>query len=427
MKRYILFVLTIMASMSVMAESPSKNIIIKQEPGSITFVVDEDLTAPENTLMGELRNKIGKYAEERVSAKGTLEKYSGESGYKVLTYDVGEKPLFLQGRQPFFDMMIKAYAEHRPFVITPDAVWLAVSQGFARHVNLNAEELRHMVVSHEGQKPLVIESKGLPDYSDWDWERIFSEFSQQIGESTKEDVYNTITADFSTTGPTERIASQVTLMNCMQKYFTYNIITLTCGIPYITLKGTPEDWQKMVEKVQKLEKYGLGWWTDKLVPVLKEFVKTAKGKPDHQFWRCIVAYIAPDKVRGGGCSTDLPTKFDGWFLNFFPYDDKGRTPQSVTKDWKMQNEMVSVDVINNIVDEDMNVASADSLKFKAGFVGVEENAETYELSPKIGWLVTKKDNEPMVNGQQPTAGVPSKGIDIDIRQYEGITIKEDEK
>jgi hypothetical protein len=46
--------------------------------------------------------------------------------------------------------------------------------------------------------------------------------------------------DFSTTGPVERVVSQVVLMDALRKYFTYVIRTI-CGIPTVTLEGTPAD------------------------------------------------------------------------------------------------------------------------------------------------------------------------------------------
>ena len=35
----------------------------------------------------------------------------------------------------FFYGMYQAYANHRPFVLSPDMIWLLINQGFARHVN----------------------------------------------------------------------------------------------------------------------------------------------------------------------------------------------------------------------------------------------------------------------------------------------------
>ena len=35
-----------------------------------------------------------------------------------------------------------AFAQHRPLILTPDAVWLTIAQGFAQHVNSHSKRLR---------------------------------------------------------------------------------------------------------------------------------------------------------------------------------------------------------------------------------------------------------------------------------------------
>lgn len=45
-----------------------------------------------------------------------------------------------------------AYARHYPLVISPDMIWQCIAQGFAIHVNRNAERLRDLFVTHEGKK-----------------------------------------------------------------------------------------------------------------------------------------------------------------------------------------------------------------------------------------------------------------------------------
>ena len=59
--------------------------------------------------------------------------------------------------------------------------------------------------------------------------------------------------DFTTTTPHQLISSQVMLMSSLQKYFSYSFGTL-CGIPGVEMKGTFEDWEKLAEKLQSLEK-----------------------------------------------------------------------------------------------------------------------------------------------------------------------------
>ncbi|WP_310481301.1 DUF4419 domain-containing protein, partial [Chamaesiphon sp. VAR_48_metabat_403] len=48
-----------------------------------------------------------------------------------------------------------AFSEHRTFQLTPDIIWLTISQGFAQHINNHAEELRSSFVSHQGKEKLV--------------------------------------------------------------------------------------------------------------------------------------------------------------------------------------------------------------------------------------------------------------------------------
>jgi hypothetical protein len=48
-------------------------------------------------------------------------------------------------------------------------------------------------------------------------------------------------------------------MDAMKSFFEYSVSTM-CGIPEITLEGTPEDWRKIEEKTKALAKYDLEWW-----------------------------------------------------------------------------------------------------------------------------------------------------------------------
>ncbi len=61
-------------------------------------------------------------------------------------------------------------------------------------------------------------------------------------------------------------------------YFIYTNIAAGCGIPSITLKGSPDDWQKVLDKVRSLKKYKLEKWGSDLEPILKEFVEASKAE-----------------------------------------------------------------------------------------------------------------------------------------------------
>ena len=76
--------------------------------------------------------------------------------------------------------MYRAYADHRPFVLSPDMIWLLISQGFARHVEANKESMRHYFVDYSGQQSLIVMADKQLDDPTVKWEGIVSDFTQQI-------------------------------------------------------------------------------------------------------------------------------------------------------------------------------------------------------------------------------------------------------
>ena len=141
-----------------------------------------------------------------------------------------------------------AYYKHYPLVLSPDMIWQCVAQGFAIHVNKNAEKLRHLFVAHEGKKKIEVRRdefvKGSPDN---DWEGALADISEEVRKNVGDEIHSILTPEFSTTGPVERAAAQVAMMDAFKEYFDYECATL-CGIPEITLKGTVADWKKLREK-----------------------------------------------------------------------------------------------------------------------------------------------------------------------------------
>jgi len=58
---------------------------------------------------------------------------------------------------PFLTAFIKAYNCHQDIVLSPDDLWLLISNQFADFVNTNAEALRSLFVDHkEGKVELVV-------------------------------------------------------------------------------------------------------------------------------------------------------------------------------------------------------------------------------------------------------------------------------
>ncbi len=338
-----------------------------QTKDGITFIV-EDLKRPD-TLVSE------------ISSIDILKKLA--PGLKVHS-DLPDSMVDM-GAHPFLNGMHKAYAEHRPFELSPDMIWLLICQGFSQHVNNNSEELRELFVNFEGKKTLIIRSD-LPSCSIESWEKIIPDFITKAGQETNEELFDLLTPKFSTTSKTTYIATQITALESVKSYFEFMVLRIACGIPEITLRGTPKDWQLMLENTRKLKKYKLDWWIDEMIPVLEKIVETSKGNVDKDFWRNMFKYHDKD-IYG------VNHAFDGWIVKFFPYDNKrNRNDFKIIRESdRLPNEQAAINVsfVTSFPDGSTKI---EPLSLMAGFWGVSQNKQTQCLTPQISWLVADRQD-----------------------------------
>ena len=413
MKRIITLVCIVLTTIAGWAQESK---VVSSTEGSITFIVDENLNPiDEDDLdMEFLQSRGSRALSEIFEDEGVL-----EPRWIAKSFSNNESFYTFRGKDVFFQTVVRAYAEHRPLVLSPDMVWLLISQGFARYVNAHSEELRDQIVNHTEKMDLVVETKKELIHKDPDWEKLIAGFAAQIDEYTKGDIAKTMTADFTTTGVTERITSQVTLMETVKTYFDYIVHYMGCGIPSITLKGTPEDWQKVLEKTKQLEKYGMKDWIRSLKPILTEFVNASKGKPKQSFWQGMVKKENPDELVGDKvCDLRNPTILDGWMLKLFP-DENGKTLDQVPHTHEMPSERVYVDFRYQIIDiDDGDVLVDTPMELVAGYIGTEVDTLTHALTPKMGWMVRQlESDEKIVESLKKKAEEDSfEGLDLRVNR-----------
>ena len=383
--------------------------VIRQSDGSITFVVDEGLEP--------IEEKYRYLSDGEKMAKAILSKDKTilNGAYNIVASSFeGAKNLRGAEKDAFFQCVLRAYKKHQSVTLSPDMIWLLISQGFARYVDAHSDELRPKLVSHAGKMDLAIETKQDLLSGQADYEKLVGDFASQIEKYTKDDIAQTLTADFSTTLPAERIASQITLMESVKSYFEYMVYYAACGIPTITLKGTPADWQRVLDKTRKLAGYGLAEWTRSLEPILEQFVLASKGQPNQKFWQGIVKKGPTDRLRGGGCSNEKPTMLDGWLLKLFP-DENGQTPDSIHHQKEMPSQRVYVGLKYRMIDPERGtVMSETPMELMAGFIGEEVDTLANMLTPKIGWLLRKAEkNEDLLSDLQKKS---EKSIDLKVKE-----------
>lgn len=200
-----------------------------------------------------------------------------------------------------------AFAQHRPLVLTPDAVWLTIAQGVAQHVRLNAERLRGHLVRHAGRKALVLPTGAVPQ-TPAEWAQAVSGFRALLAEEIGDGRARLFACDFSTSTDVDRIASEIVLLDAYSPYFSLVMVAI-CGIPAITLTGTVEDWTEIRERIEVIAELDLEPWCRSLRPIADQFVRAAYGDVDLAFWRRI---YNPIDAYGGD-------RITGWITRLYPY------------------------------------------------------------------------------------------------------------
>jgi len=328
------------------------------------------VTVFENVIEEEL-HKFGRNLREDIQVN-----------YNIKAIYIGPDSLVSFGHRSFFWGMYHAYADHRPVVFSPDMIWLLIMQGLTNHVNNNPEELRSLFVDLDNKANLIVHYS--PKNNIITWEDMFLEFPNQIAHFTGDELINTLTSDFTTTSPTDRTISQLSIMAIAEPYFNYWGAISVCGITEVTLEGKPADWEKLLEKAQYIRKYKLDWWIDELEPILKEFVNASQGNVNKEFWQNMI------KIRKGEMCGN-PDFIDGWIVKFFPFFSNGNSTglEKISVTDKLASEVFKIDL--NYFFTDGIIKKVIPLEIWAGFIGLRQDKKTLALKPESGWLIRKKD------------------------------------
>ena len=294
-----------------------------------------------------------------------------------------------QRHHALFDAAYMAFCQHRPLVLSPDMLWITMAQGFSTHINRNSDHFRHHFVKEQSRLKLVVER---PDFvlgsPENPWQEVFQAFSQQIRGHVGPAMHDLLAANFSTTGPVERAASEVVLMDTLQSIFQYSMLCI-CGLPTVTLEGSVQDWQDLHDRAQSLRRFELDWWIDALTPVLEHFVRASRGEVDRAFWNDLYQRHDPETRSYGGPYE----KMSGWLSRFSPYlRDGSRNPHLLGSEDPLEVRQLPSGV--SCVPLRLAGRREDiDLEFLAGLLAVEQDRQTLALRPKISWVVRRAAEE----------------------------------
>ena len=324
----------------------------------------------------------------------------------TLGYSFNEKDklAYINSKTPVLNGFYLAHSNHYPIRIKPDHIWLLIVQAFSNHVNANSESLRSQFVNFEGKKTLKV-NYPLSSITQVD-KKVLEDFSKQINEQMKnylgDEVLETLTPNFTTTDYDSTIVCKISIMGTFKKYFKYEMHLCGCGIPYIILEGTAEDYEKILEKTKKLEKYDFSWYIKRIIPHIEKMVEAKKGNIDIKYFK---NFIQDDKITEyvsglsgmGGHNVQVPI-LKGWILNFFAYYSEvkghGFAPRfeddsiKVKNFGKLANQMLNVpfDIVDDVHGKTYE------MKYSVGFIGCDQN-NNKEVFPVTGWIVCPRSKE----------------------------------
>ncbi|KAH0585397.1 hypothetical protein H2248_008637 [Termitomyces sp. 'cryptogamus'] len=107
---------------------------------------------------------------------------------------------------------------------------------------------------------------------------------------------------------------------------------LTCGIPFITLKGTVDDWQSILDRIDRTEEFGTEptEWAGMLRAILSRFVQAFVNIGDDiEFWERTI-----HEERGSGTYW-----LGGWISVFCAWNGKGVFFTNSDRSWSFLPEI----------------------------------------------------------------------------------------
>ena len=233
---------------------------------------------------------------------------------------------------------------------------------------------------------------------------MLEEFSTQINEQMKEylgkELLDILTPDFSTTTKDTKIVGQISIMGAFKKYFDYRMDLCGCGIPYIILEGTSDDYKKIINKANQLKKYNFKWYIDRIIPHINKMIEAKEGNIDIDYFKNIIQKDQVTESVGPGSGivygeiqVDM---ISGWILNFFGFYKENHddfpifngNDLKVSDFNKLANQMIEVPVL---IRDDIE-GKYYNMKYLVGFVGCEQN-EQKEVFPTQGWFFYEETEE----------------------------------
>lgn len=232
-----------------------------------------------------------------------------------------------------FNTLATGYAGHVPVMLRPDDILNTVTTLWAKYIIAHSDKFRSFFVQHESKKTLEYKTGGgwsmdrLPEFISGLRELIIADQGQAIEWASQ---------SFSTTTNNDALCRAACILASQKEFYGYRG-TMMCGFPSVSLMGTSEDWQLLIDSVSAMpvsNDIELSAWRDSLCSMIESMIQGDEG-----FWQ---SCINKETYGSGG-----QTKFTGWIKILNPFNEKGEWINGKVDDSEILNMTVDFPILMN--------------------------------------------------------------------------------
>ncbi|KAL7893871.1 hypothetical protein HDV63DRAFT_384606 [Trichoderma sp. SZMC 28014] len=309
--------------------------------------------------------------------------------------------------------IIRAFQQDLHLVLRPDDIWLAITTQLSFYINAHAEELRHLFVTHEGQKELIVDlSPQTMENLDVAYAAVW--FSELIQENVIDPgLASWMLPNFTTSTSNDVSVTAMVMMATTKAYFEYTILA-GCGFPSVTLLGERQDWVNLLDRLSKLAEFGdePEEWSKLLIKVVEKMVETY-DHPDEQttkdFWMKAVHQTGAE-ASGRGLKS-----LSGWITAFCFWDGEGGKIHQFT-DEKLstfiyddeipedRKRLIMDDVVFPIIRADSVPKAVVEVPVKVIDLSTMNQYDTTVIAGSIGMTATTSEKKAVYDTFQPRSG-----------------------
>lgn len=287
---------------------------------------------------------------------------------------------------PLIAALHYSFTNHFPVQITPDVIF---------------NTILHSISAHTRNNP-AIPNKSIKSTNSLIKIEEFANLREHIVDQVYQEQYHYLFSPeiFLTSDNSAAIANACAFLDPVEHYCDYELVTY-CGIPYLDIKGSKQDWIHLSKTTQTLisEMHLPPQYNDQVQQLILQFIRVFDGDIDQEHWNNIYLYTGPN-------ASGQQAGMNGWISRFFLYIKDSINPFYATAiaNQRKNESWFFADLIS-LFDFPLGISNIEihhEEKYKtltAGLIGVAITQEGH-LKPELGWMIHSCRNDSQVNKQE---------------------------